>query len=48
MTKSKPPRERKSVLARDLDALGAIIKRAATIGAVLGYLAHHVHCSGVH
>lgn len=35
-----------ALLAKDLDLLErAIVKRAATLGAVLGFL-HHLHCMG--
>lgn len=39
LEKNKKP----SLLARDLDAVGALIKRSATLGAVLGFLHHLTH-----
>lgn len=32
-----------ALLGKDLDRLGHFVKRAGTLGAVLGFL-HHLHC----
>ena len=39
-----PPKKRKSLLGQDLDTLVILVKRAAAVGAVLGYLRHLMHC----
>jgi hypothetical protein len=38
-----PPRKRQSLLGHDLDLLAIYVKRAAALGAVLGFL-HHLRC----
>ena len=38
--------QKKSLLGRDLDRLVVAVKRAAALGAVLGFLCHHLRCVG--
>ena len=37
---------KRSLLGRDLDRLIVAVKRAAGLGAVLGFLCHHLKCLG--